>query len=359
MKSIKDLKNLKGKRVLVRLDLNVPIDASGKINETQDWRIRKALSTLKFLMKENAKIIIISHLGRPKGQVVEDLKLGPIQDKLTELLDVSVLRAPDCVGKVAEEIVLGLMEGEILLLENIRFHSQEEKNDPEFAKSLADLGEMFINDAFSDCHRNHASIVGIPKYLPSYAGFLLEKEVEILSKALKNPKKPAVAIVGGAKIETKLPVIEALAQIYDYVLVGGAIANELSPTRYPVIMYPNIKLPIDYTFFNENKFDIGPKTIQEFGKIIFKAKTIIWNGPMGKFEEEKFSQGTKEIIGAIDTSYINGAQIIIGGGETICALAKFEPEILKGDARIHISTGGGAMLEFLAGKKLPGLEALE
>lgn len=396
MKSIKEIKNIKGKRVLVRVDFNVPVDSEGTINEKEDWRIKAALPTIRYLIKNKAKVIIMAHLGRPGGKARENLRLGPIQDKLSELLDMSVGRAPDCAGSAVEEIIAEMVDGEILMLENIRFHKEEEENNLEFAQKLAKLGDVYINDAFSDSHRAHASIVGITRFLPCFAGFLLEKEVKILETSASNPKHPAIVIIGGAKIETKLPVIKYLVDKFENILIGGAIANDilkikgLQVGRSLVnkeaikeisnidIMNPKIIIPVDLTVEgiidnesltrfsaagkvgkNETIFDIGPQTIKLYGKIIAGAKTIIWNGPLGKFEDSRFEHGTAKIISAIKISYVNGAKVIVGGGETIYAIKKFAPELLSDDSRMHVSTGGGAMLEFLAGKKLPGIEALK
>ncbi len=394
-KSIKEIKNLKGKKVLLRVDINVPISADGTVSEKEDWRIRMVLPTIKYLIENKAKIILMAHLGRPGGKVVESLRLGPAQDKLSELLDISISRAPDCIGDVVREIIGEMKNGEVLLLENLRFHEEEEKNDPVFAKKLASLGEIYINDAFSDSHRAHASIVGIAKFLPAYAGLLLEKEIEILEKVMTDPAHPAIAIIGGAKIETKLPVIAYLLEKLDNIIIGGAIANDilkikgLQVGRSMVgkeiseevdrihIFNPKIVIPADLRVEgeiegeklarisavakvgkNEIIYDIGPQTENLYETIISKAKTIIWNGPLGKFEDDKFAKGTKCIAEAIKRSHKNGAEVIIGGGETIYAIAKFAPEAFKNGEKMHISTGGGAMLEFLAGKNLPGIEVL-
>lgn len=394
-KSIKEIKNLKGKKVLLRVDVNVPVDPDGTVSEKEDWRIRMVLPTIKYLIEKEAKVILLAHLGRPGGKVVEGLRLGPVQDKLSELLDISISRAPDCIGAVVREIVGEMKNGEVLLLENLRFHKEEEENDPVFAKKLASMGEIYINDAFSDSHRAHASIVGIARFLPAYTGLLLEKEIEVLEKVMNDPAQPAIAIIGGAKIETKLPVIAYLLEKLDNIIIGGAIANDilkikglqvgqsmvgsdaLKEADRIHIFDPKVIIPIDLRVEgeiegeklarnsavakvgkNEIIYDIGPQTESLYEAIISKAKTIIWNGPLGKFEDEKFAKGTKCAAIAIKKAYENGAEVIIGGGETIYAIAKFTPEVFKNGDRIHISTGGGAMLEFLAGKKLPGIEAL-
>ncbi len=396
MRSISEIKKLKGKKVLLRTDFNVPIGNKGEIGENEDWRIRAVLPTIKYLIKNKAKIIILAHLGRPGGKAVESLKLGPVQDKLSELLDISVTRAPDCVGEATEKIIGEMSEGEVLMLENLRFHKEEEDNNAAFAKKLAGCGNIYINDAFGDAHRRHASITGITEFLPSYAGFLLEKEVAILEKAMNKPARPAIAIIGGAKIETKLPVISYLLPKFDNIIIGGAIANDILKIKgWQVgkslagdeivkeidriqILDPKIAIPADLMVEgeingeklsrisavakvgkNEIIYDIGPQTAILYKKIILKAKTIIWNGPVGKFEDKLFEKGTLKIVQAIKEAYAKGAEVIVGGGETIYAIAEFAPEMLKKNGRIHISTGGGAMLEFLAGKKLPGIEALK
>lgn len=374
LKSI-PFKELKKKRVLLRTDFNVPVGKNGKIGGNEDWRIKAALPTIKYLLKQKAKIILLSHLGRPKGKVIEKLRLDPVQKKLSRLLGISIKKTPDCIGKDVEKAVRKMKAGEIMLLENLRFHKEEEKNGTGFAKKLARLGDIYINDAFADCHRKHASIVGITKYLPSYAGLLLEKEFRLMEDA-NNPKHPAVAIIGGAKIETKLPAVKALAKIYDYVLVGGMIANEIIfGAKSPLIPLCkggeemiNIILPDKEGMLQTERFDMGSNSIKRFTDIIEKAKSIVWNGPMGKFEEEKYSAGTRGIIEAIKIARKNGARVLIGGGETINAVQKFAPELadkkMNGfdgltTGNFNISTGGGAMLEFLAGKKLPGVEVLK
>lgn len=361
LKVLRDIpkKDLKNKRVLLRADFNVPIGNDGIIDSNEDWRIRAVIPTIEYLLRQDAKIIILAHLGRPKGKIDEKLRLDSVQDRLSELLDLSIAKMPDCVGKEVENAVVEMTGGEILILENLRFHLGEESNDKMFAEELAKLGDIYINDAFSDCHRNHASIVGITKFLPAYAGLLLEKEFEELETA-KNPEHPAVAVIGGAKIETKLPVVDALAKTYDYVLVGGMIANEINKNRTKYSLGANVILPDEKTGMSYNGCDIGTDTADDFIKIIEKAKTIIWNGPVGKYEEDKCSTGTRLLINAIGKAYDNSAKILIGGGETINAIQKFNPALFdKKNKKISISTGGGAMLEFLAGKSLPGIDVLE
>lgn len=359
--------DLSGKRVLLRLDLNLPIKKDGSVEQNGEWRIVAALPTVKYLIAQDAKVIILSHLGRPRGKVVETLRLSSVQKKLFEMLGVSANRIPDCLDKETEKAIAEMKNGEIMMLENLRFHAGEEKNDKEFARHLAALGDIYVNDAFGDSHREHASIVGITKFLPSYAGFLMEKEYESLEYAFL-PARPSVAIIGGAKLETKLPVVYALSKIYNYILVGGMIANEIINTSLSKTIDPNVILPINDGLAKQKYFDIGTNSVREFSVFIDKAKTIIWNGPMGKFEEDEFSEGTIGIIKAIKNAYKkNGVRIIIGGGETIAAIQRFAPEFFKykdgfdklAAGRMYISTGGGAMLEFLSGKKLPGIEALK
>lgn len=362
MKTLREANIGKGTRVLVRCDFNCPIDENGNVLET--YRIEKTLPTINYLLKKEARVILMSHLDDPGGKVVENLRLTPIADALFSYLDLSItrasteakredegklyrrqtsstLKAPDCVGKNIEQMVKEMQEGEILLLENLRFHKEEEINDKTFSQKLASLGEIYINDAFGVCHRAHASIVGVPKFLPSFAGFLLESEIKNLSKVLENPERPLAAIFGGAKIETKLPTIQKFLDVADFILVGGKIAKEID------FSHPKLYNASD---FNQG-LDIGDKTIKEFKEIISRAKTIIWNGPMGFFEKPEFEKGTKEIAQAIAEN--NGFKIA-GGGETLFAIIKYGLE----KNFDFLSTGGGAMLDFLAGKKLPGIEAL-
>lgn len=368
MRFLKDIpqKDLENKRVLLRVDFNVPVGDDLVVDEKEDWRIKAALPTIKYLLDSRAKIMILTHLGRPNGRVVESLRLGPVQDKLTELLDISVKRMPDCIGPEVKEAIAEMEEGEILMLENLRFHKEEEKNDKKFAGKLAELGDIYVNDAFGVSHRTHASTVAITEFLPSYAGFLLQKEIDVLEKILEKPDRPAIAIIGGKKTETKLPVINILTEVCDYVLTGGAIANQIINTSISKEVAPNVILPVNCVIKKGNCLDIGDDSVKEFSKFIRNARTIIWNGPMGEFEKPEFAEGTKGVIEAIKAAYSNGAKVIIGGGETILALQKFALSFFGYDdgfdkltaGRMHISTGGGAMLEFLAGEKLPGIEAL-
>lgn len=385
MKYLKEIKKLKNKKVLLRVDFNVPIGKEGVVDKSEDWRIRATLPTIEYLVKKGAKIILLSHLGRPDGKVVEEFRLGPVQDRLSELLGLSVTKTPDCVGSVVRETVDEMKTGEIVLLENLRFHKEEEENDDNFAKELASLGDIYVNDGFSVSHRAHASVHAITRHIPSYAGFLLEKEIKILSDAINNPKRPATIIIGGAKAETKLPVIKFLMDKFDHILVGGVVANVIlkakgvnvgksllgdidsEEARKIDLESAKLHVPIDaiignadnekaavsavMNIGNEMILDIGPNTRDAYSKIILESKMIIWNGPMGLFEKEPFSEGTKEIAKAVANS---GGYSIIGGGDTIAALEKFG-YIDKAD---YISTGGGAMLEFMSGEKLPGIEVL-
>jgi len=390
MKTLKDF-DFKNKRVLVRCDFNVSLDEKGNILE--DFRIKQTIPTIEYLMEKGAKIILMSHLGKPGGKVVENLRLTSVQEKLMEYLDVSITKADDCIGKEIEDWISQMQAGEILLLENLRFHKEEEVNDESFAKSLADFGDIFINDAFGSCYRAHASIVGIPKYLASGIGLLLEKELKILSKVLENPWRPLVVIIGGNKISTKLNLacqfLEKLEKT-DHLLLGGKIANTILTAkgislgeqllekevidlvRKIELTNPKLHLPVDGIIALENLaenylrkgavgtirkeervFDIGPETIKIFSEIIKSAKMIFWAGPMGMFEQDKFEKGTKKITESVIRNY--SAFKIVGGGETIAALNKFG--LL--DKFDHVSTGGGAMLAFLSGGKLPGLEGLK
>lgn len=385
MKSIREAEDLKGKRVLVRVDFNVPLGDDGIVDENEAWRITASLPTIKYLLENEAKVILMSHLGRPEGQVVEDMRLGPVQDRLSEMLELSVIKTSDCVGVAAEEAVAEMQNGEIVLLENLRFHPEEEKNDAGFAAQLAKLGDIYVNEAFSASHRAHASVEAITKLLPSYAGLGLEKEISTLSAVIDNPKRPATIIMGGLKAETKLPVINFLLDKLDNILVGGVIANflleangidigksvkddlDVSEVKKIDINNPKIHIPNDVVTDNPKKrevgigseevgdfriLDIGEKTLEEYKKIIKESGVVIWNGTVGLFEDEAYARGTREIAQAMAESQ---AETIIGGGDTILALTNFGYI----DQMDHISTGGGAMLEFLSGEKLPGIEALD
>lgn len=367
MRTIQDIDVAK-KRVLVRCDFDIPLNKKGKVAD--DFRIKACLPTIKYLIKKRAKIILLAHLDRPGGKVDPSLSLGPVQDKLTELLELSILKTLDCVGRAVEEAVAGLEPGEILLLENLRFHPEEEENNLDFAKKLAHLGDIFVNETFASSHRVHASIVGIPKFLPAVAGLRLTQEVETLAKAISKPEHPLTVVIGGAKALTKIKVIENLSNLADSILLGGVVANVFMKSKGEDIGkstsdeegeiylkkinldWSKIHLPIDFLPNKNLILDIGPKTVKTFAEIISKSKTIIWNGPMGVAELEEFASGTKEIAQAIAKT---SGFTVVGGGDTIAALNKFG---LLGKID-YVSVGGGAMLEFLAGSKLPGIEALK
>lgn len=364
LKRIRKVKNLKNKKVLLRGDLDVAIE-NGKIKD--DFRLKRLVPTIKYLLKQKTEVIIMGHLGRPYGKFNNEFSMRPIAEKFKNLMKVSFEKnktktktknklKKEKSNKTAATEWGDLEENEnfysydispdISLLENLRFYPGEEKNDENFSKKLASLGDVYVNDAFSVSHRKHSSVFGIAKFLPSYAGLNLEQEIENLSKCLRNPKKPAIAIMGGAKIETKLPLIEKMSKIFDYVLVGGKLGLEIKSLNKK--LDNNIILPLDYA---EGDFDIGKETIKSFKKIIQNSKTVVWNGPLGKFEEKKYLKGTKEIANSVLES---GAYSIIGGGDTIAALNNLK--ILE--KFCFVSTGGGAMLEFLEKGNLPAIEVL-
>lgn len=390
--SIEDLKSeLKGRRVLMRVDFNVPLD--DKRNITSDKRIVASLPSIKYVIENGGRLILMSHLGRPKGDPSPEFSLDVVAKKLSELLGREVKFVNDCTGADTEKAVTDLKDGEILLLENVRFHKEEEKNDPEFAKKLAALGDIYINDAFGTAHRAHASTEGVCKYIKKCAaGFLMNKELQFLGKLLANPDKPFIAILGGAKVSDKIKVINNLLNIVDGMIIGGGMAytfikaqgknigksicdNNDIPVAKEILkkaLDKNIPiyLPIDHIVAKEFRedaesmevlrdsidegwqgMDIGPKTIEKFRNVILKSKTIFWNGPMGVFEFEKFSKGTLEIGKAIAES---GAVSIVGGGDSASALKKLKLT----DKMTHVSTGGGASLEFMEGVELPGVAAL-
>ncbi len=344
MKYLRDI-DFKNKRVLVRVDYNVPLE-NGKIKD--DSRIQATIPTIEYILKQpKSKIVLISHLGRPDGKPNPQFSLKPVAEKLKELLKKEVEFIEDIASEEGDRRVRNLGEGEIALAENIRFYPEEEANDEQFAIKICHHFGVFVNDAFSASHRAHASVAQIPRFKPSCAGFLMEKETKELTKALKPAKRPAMAIIGGAKIETKLPTIENMARSYDVILVGGRISVEAKEknTKFP----QNVVLPED---FAEGNFDIGPKTAEKYSMAISAASFIIWNGPMGKFEKEKFRKGTDAVYEAIIKA---DAYKIAGGGETIEYINK-----RNGAEKFDfISSGGGAMLEFLSGRVLPGIEALE
>ena len=377
-----------GKRALVRCDFNVPLDEEGNI--TDDTRIRAALPTIQYLLEKNAMVILCSHMGRPKGVVVESLRLDPVAARLSELLGVSVTKLDDCVGDAVRASVASMGPGEVILLENLRFHTEETRNDPLFAKKLAELADVYVNDAFGAAHRSHASTVGVAEHLHAVAGFLLEREIEFLGGALENPKHPFVAILGGAKISDKIAVIRNLLTKADVLLIGGGMANtflkakgyemgdslveddsvELAGTLIAEAG-ENLLLPVDVVVADDfsaeaNKktipadgveegwrvLDIGPETVDLFSERIKDAGTIMWNGPMGVFELEPFAVGTFGVAKALAES---GATTIIGGGDSAAAVRQCG----LSDEMTHISTGGGASLEFMEGKELPGIAALD
>jgi len=336
--------NFEGKKVLVRADFNVAI-VDGKIQEK--FKLEACKQTIEFLATQaGTKIAVTSHLGRPDGKVKLDFSLKQLQGELEKILNKKIVFVSDCVGNQVSKALETLGQGEVLLLENVRFHGGEESNEEEFAKQLAENFDVYVNDAFSVCHRDQASVTGVAKHIPSFGGFWLQKEIENLDKVLKNPQLPAVAIIGGAKIETKLPLINLFESIYTHILVGGKIANEA--IDQDLKFSSKVLLPID---FAQDRLDIGKKTIQIFKEIIAQAKVIVWNGPMGKFEESPFDKGTREILQAVIDS---SAYTLIGGGESVQVL---EENSLM-DRVSFVSTGGGAMLEYLSGNTMPGIEVL-
>lgn len=389
-----DKVDLKGKRVLVRVDFNVPYDEN--MNITDDLRITAALPTIKKIISEGGKCILMSHLGRPKGTPNPKYTLKPVAVRLGELLEMDVKFAPDCIGEQVKAIVNSLKDGEVLLLENLRFHPEEEKNDPAFAQQLAELGDVYINDAFGSAHRAHASTEGVTKFIKvCAAGYLMQKELNYLGEAIANPVRPFTAILGGSKISGKIDVIENLLPKVDNLLIGGGMAYtfykamgyeigkslleeekiDLAKETLEKFKKANAKvlLPVDNVVADEFKnespsivvdsdkipadkmgLDIGPKTIEEFRKVILESKTIIWNGPLGVFEFDNFAKGTNAIAQALAEATQKGAITIIGGGDSAAAIKKAGLE----DIVSHVSTGGGASLEFLEGKILPGVAAL-
>ena len=334
------------KRILVRCDFNVPMDEKGNISD--DFRIRQTLPTIKYLINDKAKVILMCHLGEPEGQVVKELKVDKIAERLSEYLGFSVAKADDCIGPEIESAANTLEQGGVMLLENLRFHKEETENNPEFAKKLSYLGDVYINDAFGVCHRNNASVTIVPQILPHCAGLLLEKEITTLDKVLKDPEKPMVAIIGGKKVETKANFINNISEVADYVIVSGLIAKEVAEKGIKFKYPEKIITPVGQL----DALDINEESIKLFREKIMQAKTVLWNGPFGKFEEKKYSKGSLAIAQAIVDS---GAFSVVGGGETVEFITK------QGmiDKFSHVSTGGGAMLSYLSGDKLPGLEALK
>ena len=389
-KTVKDV-DVRSKRVLVRVDYNVPLDANGNVSD--DKRITASLPTINYLLEQGARIILCSHLGRPKGEVKKEFSLAPVAKRLKELLPgVNIYFASDCIGEEAERKAAALKDGEILLLENLRFHKEEEKNDPEFAKKLASLAEIYVSDAFGTVHRAHASTAGVAAYLPAVAGFLIGKELSIMGGALENPERPFVAILGGAKVADKIGVITNLLNKCDTLLIGGGMAYtffkamgyeigdslldaesiDLAKQLMENAKQKGVKLllPVDTVVAKAfaadaehmtvaanaipagwQGLDIGKKTRELFAAEIKNAKTVIWNGPMGVFEFPEFAKGTEAVAKACAEC---GGTTIIGGGDSASAVKKLG----YADKMTHISTGGGASLEFLEGKVLPGVAAL-
>jgi len=346
METLNDI-DVREKRVLVRCDYNIPLDEGGNILD--DSRIRETLPTIKYLLENEAKVILMSHLGRPDGEVKEDLRLLPVKERLSQLLGLPIAMAPDCVGPETEKMAAEMKVGDILLLENLRFHKEEKENDQEFAKNLAKLGDIYIDDAFAACHRDHASVTSLARLLPSAAGFSLEKEITTLEKMMENPEKPLVVLIGGKKVETKVKFINKISEIADFVLVSGVIKKEMDEKGTILSHMEKVVQPVDE---EEGGKDIGPKTIELFKEKISQAKTVFWNGPFGKIEEERFCRGTEEIAKAIIESK---AFSVVGGGETVDFITKIN--LLSKFS--HVSTGGGAMLTFLAGDEMPGIEVLK
>lgn len=389
-KTVKDV-DVRSKRVLVRVDYNVPLDANGNVSD--DKRITASLPTINYLLEQGARIILCSHLGRPKGEVKKEFSLAPVAKRLKELLpNVNIYFASDCIGEEAQQKAAALKDGEILLLENLRFHKEEEKNDPEFAKKLASLAEIYVSDAFGTVHRAHASTAGVAAYLPAVAGFLIGKELSIMGGALENPERPFVAILGGAKVADKIGVITNLLNKCDTLLIGGGMAYtffkamgyeigdslldaesiDLAKQLMETAKEKGVKLllPVDTVVAKAfaadaehmtvaanaipagwQGLDIGEKTRELFAAEIKNAKTVIWNGPMGVFEFPEFAKGTEAAAKACAEC---GGTTIIGGGDSASAVKKLG----YADKMTHISTGGGASLEFLEGKVLPGVAAL-
>ncbi|MCI9286379.1 MAG: phosphoglycerate kinase [Clostridia bacterium] len=389
-KTVKDI-DVKGKKVLVRCDFNVPQDENGNITDTR--RIVSSLPTIKYLIENGAMVILCSHLGRPKGEVKKEFSLAPVAKELSKELGIEVKLADDIVGKSAKSLTANMKEGEVVLLENVRFDAREEKNDSEMARELASLAQIYVNDAFGTSHRAHASTAGVADYLPAVSGFLIEKEIDFMGNALENPKRPFVAILGGKKVSDKIGVINSLLEKVDTLMIGGAMAYtffkaqgyevgnsiceldkldlakelmEKASKKGVKLMLPvDTKLGKEFDKDTESKtvkaseipegwegFDIGEETIKLYKEELKNAKTIVWNGPLGLFEFDQFAIGTNEIaktLAEVD------AITIIGGGDSAAAIEKAG----LADKMTHISTGGGASLEFLEGKKLPGIECLQ
>jgi len=387
-KTMKDI-DVKGKRVFVRVDFNVPM-ADGAI--TDETRIRAAIPTIEYLVEQGAKVILASHLGRPKGEVKEDMRLTAVGVRLAELMGKPVTKLDESIGQVVEEAVASMHDGDLLLLENVRFHAGEEKNDSTLAQQFAQLADIYVNDAFGAAHRAHASTEGIAKHIPAVSGFLMQKELDVLGKALSNPEHPFTAIIGGAKVKDKIGVIESLLEKVDHLIIGGGLSFtfikaqgydigkslleedkiELAKSFIEKAKAKGVQLhmPVDAVVANEFSqdaeiqivdvdaipadwmgLDIGPKTAANYAEVIKNSKLIIWNGPMGVFEMDKFANGTKTVADAMATT---AGYTVIGGGDSAAAVEKFE----VADKMDHISTGGGASLELMEGKELPGIVAL-
>jgi len=388
-KTVRDI-DVSGKRVLVRVDFNVPLNQEGQV--TDDTRIKAALPTITYLVKAGARVILLSHLGRPKGKVDERYSLAPVAGRLEQLLGAPVQKAGDCIGDGVRQMVDKMRDGDILLLENVRFYPEEEKNDEKFARSLAELGDVYVNDAFGTAHRAHASTAGVAKFLPAVAGLLMEKELAMLGQVLGSPARPFVAVIGGAKVSDKIGVLDNLLKKVDVLLIGGGMANTfLKAKGYELgqsLLEPDkvelaaellrqaqegkveMLLPADVVVAqaaapdaparvtavdaipaDAMALDIGPQTVRQYGDKLKSAATVFWNGPMGVFEMEPFAGGTMAVAQAVGDS---GAVSVIGGGDSIAAVHKAG----VADKITHISTGGGAALEFLEGKVLPGVAVL-
>jgi phosphoglycerate kinase len=388
-KSVKDIE-LKGKRVFCRVDFNVPMQ-NGQV--TDDTRIRAALPTIQYLQEQGAKIMLASHLGRPKGTVVEEMRLTPVAKRLSELLGKEVKKADEAYGDSVKAMVAELNEGDVLLLENVRFYPGEEKNDPELAKAFAELADVYVNDAFGAAHRAHASTEGIAHHLPAVSGLLMEKELDVLGKALSNPERPFTAIIGGAKVKDKIGVIDNLLEKVDNLIIGGGLAYTFVKSQGHEVGKSlleedkidlaksfiqkakdkgvNFYMPVDVIVADDfsadantqevsieeipsdwEALDIGPKTREIYSDVIKKSKLVIWNGPMGVFEIDTFANGTKAVAESLAES--KDTYSVIGGGDSAAAVEKFN----LADQMSHISTGGGASLEFMEGKELPGVVAL-
>ncbi len=342
IKKIQDAQ-LENKKVLLRVDFNVALE-NGKVKEK--FKIEACKETVRFLLEKNCKVALISHLGRPEGKNNSEFSLQQIVDDVESILGLKVRFISDCISGERENNLENLSQGEIILLENVRFYAGDENNDAEFSEKLAKGFDIFINDAFSASHRDHASVSGVAKLIPSFAGLRLQKEIEEMEKIKNDFSHPAVAIIGGAKIETKLPVIKFFEEKYDNILVGGKIANEALDQKKE--FSEKVILPFDFV---DDRLDIGPKTLKKFQEIISNAKTIAWNGPTGKFEDEKYAMSSNEILRSVLAS---GAYTVVGGGETLEILEKNNAQDLIG----FVSTGGGAMLDYLGGGEMPGIECL-